>query len=360
MKAKVRTEVHTPPLDGLPVDITQAKAFLKSLHRHVGHRDSGFRGYLFKRQTAGSPRTLLWPTPWTLPRLVSEWRGSTFVSICTYWYCRRANNAICVPALWADLDPHAELSPDDWRSWAQAACDRLALSTVPPTLLVASGRGVHAYWRLADPVRLRPFYPNRDALAAAVVKGNKALESLFGGDSVGDLARCLRLPGSINPRTGTLCKLLDWEGPEYDFWELLSALKIHGMAGEADRASTRTAPGGVPDDALGPVPSHMTVEDLQTLPGWARALVVEGAASGGDRYTKPGGGLDRSRADMAAVGAMVAAGWSDVRMAAVFAQEDWRIGDRFRELRDLYGAPRADDYLSRTRTRARDSRWNVG
>ena len=359
MSTKVETEVHTPPLDGLSVDITQAKAFLKRLHRHVGKKDSGYRVYLFKRQTAGSPRSLLWPTPWTLPRLVSTWPGSTFVSICTYWYCHRADNAICVPALWVDLDPHTELSADDWMNWSQAACDRLAASTVPPTMVVLSGRGVHAYWRLADPVRLRPFDPNRDALAAAVVKGNKALERLFGGDSVSDLARCLRLPGSINPRTGTQCELLDWEGPEYGFWDLLSALDVHGMDGASRRAPRQTASPGVSHDALGPVPSHMTVEDLQSLPGWARALVVDGAASGGGRYTKRGGGLDRSRADMAAVGAMVAAGWSDVRIAAVFAQDDWLIGDRYRELRGQRGAARAHDYLSRTRTRARESRRNV-
>lgn len=97
-----------------------------------------------------------------------------------------------------------------------------------------------------------------------------------------------------------------------------------------------------------------TVRDLRTLKPWARALVL----GRGDlqRYRNHGSLIvDRSRADFAAVGAMVAADWSDDQIFAAFSRADWWIGDRVRELHDLEGWKRASDYLARTIQRARES-----
>ena len=40
-----------------------------------------------------------------------------------------------------------------------------------------------------------------------------------------DLSRYVRVPGTINSKTGTLCSLIDAEGPKYSFEELNKALK---------------------------------------------------------------------------------------------------------------------------------------
>jgi hypothetical protein len=44
------------------------------------------------------------------------------------------------------------------------------------------------------------------------------------------------------------------------------------------------------------------------------------------------GDTNRSRADLAAVGEMVRAGWQDQKIFAAFACDEWPIGERFREL----------------------------
>ena len=52
---------------------------------------------------------------------------------------------------------------------------------------------------------------------------------------------------------------------------------------------------------------------------------------------------------------MVRAGWSTEKIAAAFTREDWKIGDRFLELRELEGEKRARDYLTRTIRKAAQS-----
>jgi len=72
----------------------------------------------------------------------------------------------------------------------------------------------------------------------------------------------------------------------------------------------------------------------------------------GGRYRKPGK-LDRSRADLAAVGAMVRAGWPNNKILAAFERDDWLIGTKYRELRDREGVDRAHRYLGVTIATAR-------
>ena len=59
----------------------------------------------------------------------------------------------------------------------------------------------------------------------------------------------------------------------------------------------------------------------------------------------------RSEADLAVIGVMVKAGFTDTMIAAAF--EEWFIGARFRELLAREGPRRADDYLVRTIAKAR-------
>ncbi len=89
----------------------------------------------------------------------------------------------------------AEASPDDHiaaKSAAAAAVDAaIASEKIPPfSARVDSGRGWHYYWLLREPA-------TGDHLR--LLKGvNRKLGEIVGGDTTGDLARVLRLPGTAN------------------------------------------------------------------------------------------------------------------------------------------------------------------
>jgi hypothetical protein len=93
-------------------------------------------------------------------------------------------------ALYCDLDE----SP-------AVAHARLDAFPLPPTLVVASGGGLHSYWMLKEPLDLRA-PDERDAAERAL----RRLALALGSDpAVAECARVLRLPGSFNhkPKYGT-------------------------------------------------------------------------------------------------------------------------------------------------------------
>lgn len=73
---------------------------------------------------------------------------------------------------------------------------RLRGLEMPPSVLVWSGRGWHAYWLLNEAVEATP------ETIAAVEALNAQLADVVGGDPVGDVCRLMRLPGSHNTKDG--------------------------------------------------------------------------------------------------------------------------------------------------------------
>ncbi len=90
----------------------------------------------------------------------------------------------CTPdstVLWADLDAkHNALGK-------KGCLDALLTFPVPASVIVDSGHGYHAYWKLDKA------YPFPDCQ-----KAMKGIARYLGGDSVYDQARVLRLPGTHN------------------------------------------------------------------------------------------------------------------------------------------------------------------
>jgi len=66
---------------------------------------------------------------------------------------------------------------------------------ITPSIVVASGHGLHLYWLLQEPLHVR------DADVRARARGvNAALAAALGGDHCHDLGRVLRLPGFANSK----------------------------------------------------------------------------------------------------------------------------------------------------------------
>lgn len=86
--------------------------------------------------------------------------------------------------LWADID--FKTTPESQAMQALRDLPRKA------SIGVLSGAGIHAYWLLREPV-------TGDDLAR-VPKTNRAIAKAIGGDRTQDLARILRVPGTLNTK----------------------------------------------------------------------------------------------------------------------------------------------------------------
>jgi hypothetical protein len=101
-----------------------------------------------------------------------------------------AEAAALLPALWVDLDC------DDDAARRAAALAKLHTFNPPPSAIIDSGGGLHAYWLLSEPVTLDE---NSRKQTAGILRG---LFSALGGDPqyVKSVASVMRLPSSLNTK----------------------------------------------------------------------------------------------------------------------------------------------------------------
>lgn len=346
------------------IDFSVAGEFLRLLH---GTLDASADGHIKHMLLASARAAYPWlsgAAPGALPRYPFTVEGrDVLFSLATYKGRRRTKpEATAVSALWADLDWDRSVEHTRWLAAARGRLERCTVG--PPSICVRSGAGLHAYWLLATPVRF--LGGHADCLREQVQGVNNALAEILGGDRVGDVSRVLRLPGSIHPKHGRRAELLWAEGKRrYAFEDLASELGVLlCSATNCVRQSPppSTSSSAVPQPAPAAAPAQkrgrgrpqlpITKRELRPLRPWARVLVVGGAWGAGSRYVRAGK-VDRSRADLAAIGEMVRAGWPADKILKVYERSDWLIGVKFREIAVNGGIQRAHQYLVRGIERAR-------
>ncbi len=112
------------------------------------------------------------------------------------WKRGGAAEVVALPAFYTDID-----DPTD------AALIQLRGARLPPSAIVHSGGGYHAYWLLDE--------PTADLNTARQVL--QGLARTFGGDGLSP-AQSLRLPGSVNhkpERGGAVCRLVELSDRRY-------------------------------------------------------------------------------------------------------------------------------------------------
>lgn len=137
-----------------------------------------------------------------------------------------------VPALWADIDiksketqgHHANRknyapSLDPWK--------KKVFSIYPPTYLIKTGGGYHAYWLLKEPFKVQDD-ESRQQIRETVEKFQACIAGLAGYqiDQTADLARVLRVPGTMNHKTPENLKpveIMERRDLRYDLSELPTA-----------------------------------------------------------------------------------------------------------------------------------------
>jgi hypothetical protein len=254
--------VSTPLLPGLIVhpDGTRrevkltpeqhTRLYLKALHRD---RDDGLIEVAYARRQPGRKAILESRSrPERYPHI-----GDTDAIVELVAAGRRANKEVYLGAvprtapkgtreaagdshlLWIDIDKPGELH----RLWASPA---------PPHLIVSSGRGVHAFLRLAQPLPAGPLQREY------VERANLRLSYQLAGDPQVRHRNCLmRAPGSINHKNGNWCHVLfaDLKRPPYDVRKLVGALP-HPPAEFLGRPNKRR-----PVGRARPVAAHLHDED---------------------------------------------------------------------------------------------------
>ena len=155
---------------------------------------------------------------------------------------RRPNaaDAVLVPGAWVDVD----VAADGLERRGRPATDLdmalgLVFSIREPTLLVHSGWGVHAYWCFEEPWVLGTEH-ERTAAKTFLRDWQHALRERaeFDLDATHDLARLMRLPGTVNaklPGRPQVCRVISDDGPRHDLVDLQAL--VFGSAGPATQVS---------------------------------------------------------------------------------------------------------------------------
>ena len=107
-----------------------------------------------------------------------------------------------ISGFWADFDLHSDAH--DKKALPATISDALSVipASMPPTIIVATGNGAHAWWLFKEPY-IFDSDEDRQAVAGQVVRWNTLLSlnaSVRGWayDRLSDLARVLRIPGTQN------------------------------------------------------------------------------------------------------------------------------------------------------------------
>lgn len=253
----------------------------------------------------------------------------------------KARDAKAIAGVWVDIDmPGPEDPPGKRPADGIDQATAIATHLHEPTLLVNSGYGLQAYWLFEDPW-IFAADSERDR-AAQIAQGWVRLHQLHamdtGGvklDSVGDLARVMRLPGTINGKGDTApVELLDHEGPRYRLDEL------------AELALTAPVPTGgvhpVEVDPRAELPVPKLEAMMENVPKFEATWLHK-------RRDRAAAGWSTSEYDLALASFAVNAGWTDAEITALLVAH--------RKLHDGENSEKARrvKYLADTIGRARNA-----
>jgi hypothetical protein len=138
---------------------------------------------------------------------------------------------------------YADLRPDQQAQQILFYCEDTGIPR--PTSITFSGRGLHCRWIFDDTVPAGAL-PRWNATEAQLLERFKD----FGADSKAkSAAQCLRLPGTINSRSGTYARTIYDRGPVWPFESLthevlpFTRAQLQAIRAEREERKSRTLPG---------------------------------------------------------------------------------------------------------------------
>jgi hypothetical protein len=250
----------------------------------------------------------------------------------------KGEDAVGLAGVWLDVDVVG--GPAGKRNAAPdlPAAVALGKAILQPTAIVNSGYGLHLWWLFDEPLLLGVEAEREQA--ERISRGWQGLHQRlarqrgFRVDSCFDLARLMRLPGTVNgkdPGAPVPVTLLDDDGPR------------HGLEAVA-RLALPAAPACRPKGERGAPRMNVELPILKF-----RSLLERNARFRATwRHDRPDlGDTSLSGYDMALVAIAARAGWTDDELGALIREHRTRRGD-------TSGKGEYVDYLARTIRRARE------
>lgn len=257
----------------------------------------------------------------------------------------RADQSAGIPGVWADIDVNGGPEKKTNAAPTLEAAAELASSVAEPTLIVCSGYGLQAWWLFDEPWSFERVEEREKAkeIAAAWIRllRTGATERGFNIDATQDLARLMRVPGTINGKGGLEAEVTGWpetvdrqDGPRY------AVEAIAALAASAPR-TTQTPLGAN-------VQLELTEGAAPPFDKFSVAIANDETFEQTWNHDRRGSaaGWTMSEYDMSLASQAAAFEWSDQEIADLLVAHRRRFGDP-------QGKATRPDYLQRTIARAR-------
>lgn len=193
-------------------------------------------------------------------------------------------DSLALPGLWADVDiagpghkTDQPLPPDE-----PTARQIITESGLPdPTLWVHSGGGLYPWWLLDQPINIEP--DNIDEIRQlsarwqTIIARSATVLGWHYGTGVGDLARVLRIPGTVNRKAGLErpCHIIDATNTRYTIDQLHAGLTA-ALQHHPDPRPATPPPAQHPEAVRAPGEISPN-DDFEQRTGWDDPLLLGGA-----------------------------------------------------------------------------------
>lgn len=201
---------------------------------------------------------------------------NVYIAVGTYGYDRK--NPRLKRCLFVDLDAKAF-------GTKQAAVQELANFTKAtafpaPSIYVDSGRGIHAYWCFDRDIDVEAWRALAGKFKAKCIEAGLKADHMCTADA----ARIMRMPGTINQKSQTPCRVLKDTGVSYDPSTLLKSLSpvaSASLAALSNMVGTNDL-GATPDAASYPQVPYYSTEIAEKC-----GVLKEALQTGGADHTEP-------------------------------------------------------------------------
>lgn len=254
--------------------------------------------------------------------------------------------------LHVDIDPsdNGDISEEREKALSMLT-DRLPKGVPEPTVIIFSGGGYQAFWRLDQPVMI----DGDIAKAEEFERYNKRLEQIFGGDHCHNVDRIMRLPGTVNVpdakkrkkgRVETLAVMLQFKVKNVyslDDFKPAASVQLTGAGSSRGSVSSASVELNIPGNIE-------RIQDLSELDEWSVPDRVKVIIAQGHHPEQPKKG-DNSRSAWLfdCVCSLTRLGVPDAVIFSLLTDPDWGISSSVIEMKGG-----AEKYAARQIVRAKE------